>query len=491
MPSGSYPCSCWSSCRGGLPFNPEKIGAVRWDTALNTAISFVTNTNWQAYGGETTMSYLTQMAGLTVHNFLSAATGIAALLAAVRGFTRKSAVSLGNFWVDTTRAVLYVLLPLALITSMILVSQGVVQTLASHVTTHTLEGATQTIAVGPAASQIAIKQLGSNGGGFFNANSAHPFENPTIISNVVETFSLLFLPAALVFMLGGLLGNKKQARAIFIAMFLLLIAGLSVVMIAEIRGNPMLQRLGAVSGVNMEGKEMRFGIVPSILWGQLTTATSNGSVNFMHDSALPLTGLVTLFNIGIGEVIFGGVGVGLIGMFHYIILTMFVAGLMVGRTPEFLGKKLGPFEMSMSMISLILPFIAILVLAGIAIATGTGRASLTNISAHGVSEILYACCSAVGNNGSAFAGLNANTVFYNLTLGFGMLIGRYATTIPMLAIAGSLANKNTVPATSATFPTTGPLFIGMLIGVIIIMGALTFFPVFSLGPILEHFLVYQ
>ncbi len=468
-----------------LPLNPAQMPSVRWDTALNTAISFSTNTNWQSYAGETTMSYLTQMLGMTVQNFLSASVGIAALLALIRGFTRQNSATIGNFWVDITRTALYILLPLAVIFALILASQGVVQTIGPYVTAHTLEGVNQTIALGPVASQEAIKMLGSNGGGFFNANSAHPFENPNGITNILETFAILLIPISIVFAFGYIIRNFRQGLAIFAAMMILLVAGMGVAYYAESQSNPIIQKLG-VSGGNMEGKELTFGVAESVLWGVATTDVSNGGVNSMHDSTMPLTGLVYMFNLGIGEVIFGGLGVGLIGMIFYIILTMFIAGLMIGRTPEFLGKKLGPYEMVMATLALIVPAGLILVFASIAISLPQGLVGLNNPSAHGLSEILYAYASAFANNGSAFAGLSANTVFYNLTLGLAMFIGRFVVIIPALAIAGSLAAKGRVATDASTFPSTNALFVLMLVSVVVIVGALTFFPVFALGPILEH-----
>jgi K+-transporting ATPase ATPase A chain len=475
--------------QGHLPLNPQKFPGVRWDTAFNTAVSFVTNTNWQSYSGESTMSYLTQMFGLAVQNFLSAAIGMAVALPLIRGFVRKEADTVGNIWVDLTRSVLYVLLPLSIIVCVILLTQGVVQNLHQYVEAQTIEGAKQVIPMGPAASQIAIKQLGSNGGGFFNANSAHPFENPTFLSNLIENFSILLIPMAFVFMFGCMIKNSKQGRALFYVMLILFIIGLAVILYTEFLPNLNLEKIGLTAGGNMEGKETRFGVFWSALWSQSTTVTSNGSVNSMHDSFMPLGGMIQMFNIGIGEVIFGGVGVGLIGMLFYVILSMFVAGLMIGRTPEFMGKKFGPYEMVMAMISMLLPMISMVIFSAIAISTKAGLSGLNNPSSHGLSEILYAFTSGHGNNGSAFAGLNANTVFYNTILGVTMLIGRFATVLPALAVAGSLAKKKTVPTGSATFPTTGPMFIIILISVIFIMGALTFFPVYSLGPILEHFFV--
>lgn len=472
--------------QGFLPLNPQKYPGVRWDTAINTAISFVTNTNWQSYGGESVMSNFTQMTGLTVQNFLSAGAGMAAGVALLRGFTGKELKTLGNFWVDMTRSILYILLPLSVITAVLLISQGVVQTMHQYITAETLEGGRQVIPLGPVASQLAIKQLGSNGGGFFSANSAHPFENPGFISNLIENFSILLIPFAFIFMAGFILNNKKQARAIFITMSFLFIAGLSVILWSESRSIHSLQNVNISYNVNMEGKESRIGVFWSILWSQSTTATSNGSVNSMHDSYMPLSGLVHLFNMGIGEVIYGGVGVGFIGFILYIILSMFVAGLMIGRTPEFLGKKLGPYEMSMSMIALLVPMITAVILSAAAVSLSSGLSGLNNPTSHGLSEILYAYFSCAGNNGSAFAGLNTNTVFYNLTLSIALLIGRFSTIIPALAIAGSLASKKTVPYSPASFPTTGLMFIIIVGGVILIMGALTFFPVFALGPLLEH-----
>ncbi|MCE5214637.1 MAG: potassium-transporting ATPase subunit KdpA [Methanobacterium sp.] len=471
--------------QGYLPLNPEGFPGVRWDTALNTAISFVTNTNWQSYAGETTMSYLTQMLGLAVQNFLSAAVGIATLLVLIRGFTRKNTNKLGNFWVDITRTILYILLPLSIILALILASQGVVQTFDPYVTAQTLEGANQTIPLGPAASQISIKMLGSNGGGFFNVNSAHPFENPTPVSNVFETLAILLIPISLVFTFGYMIKNFKQGLAIFAIMTTLFAVGMGIAFWSESQPNPILEKIG-VSGDNLEGKEVRFGVGPSVLWGVSTTTVSNGGVNSMHDSLMPLTGLVYMFNICTGEVIYGGLGVGLIGMLFYVILTMFIAGLMIGRTPEFLGKKLGPQEMVLAIIPIILPHVAILSMAALAIASPDGLSGLNNPSSHGLSEIIYAFLSFVGNNGSAFAGLSVNTVFYNLFGGLGMLIGRFATIIPAIALAGLLAQKGKVPTSSASFPTTGPLFVILVVAVVILIGALTFFPVFTLGPILDH-----
>lgn len=472
-----------------LPFNPQGMGPVRWDTALNTAVSFTTNTNWQSYSGEQTMSYLTQMLGLTVQNFLSAAVGIAAAIAVIRGFIRKNTASIGNFWVDLTRSVLYLLLPLAIIWALIFASQGVVQTLGPYINAQTINDGVQTIAVGPTASQDAIKFLGTNGGGFFNVNSAHPFENPTPLTDLLQVLGMLLIPAALPFALGAMVNNRKQGWAIFASMLVLFLIGLSLALWSEMGGNPLLESLGVAGGANMEGKEVRFGIIPSVLFAQSTTVTSDGGVDSMHDSMLPLTGMVLLFNMAIGEVIFGGVGVGLIGIILYAIMAMFIAGLMIGRTPELFGKKLEPFEMIMAVIGMLVPAVMVLVLASIAIILPVGLSSLNNAGPHGLSEILYAFASACGNNGSAFAGLNTNTVFYNLAMALGMIMGRFATILPALAIAGSMAQKKIVPTSSATLPVASPLFVIMLVGTVIIVGALTFFPVFVLGPILEHLLL--
>jgi K+-transporting ATPase ATPase A chain len=472
--------------QGLLPLNPQRFGPVRWDTALNAAISFVTNTNWQAYGGEQTMSYLTQMIGITVQNFFSAAVGLAAAIAFIRGFVRKTATTIGNFWVDLTRSILYILLPLAIIWALVLASQGVVQTLRPSLHAQTLEGQEQVIAVGPVASQIAIKQLGTNGGGFFNANSAHPFENPTPLTDFMELLGLMLIPVSLPFALGAMLNKRKQGWAIYAAMMALFLLGLVVTLGAELQGSPILEKIGVLHGINMEGKEVRFGVLHSVLFAQSTTATACGAVNSMHDSLMPLSGLILIFNMAVGEVIFGGIGVGLVGMIIYAILTMFLAGLMIGRTPEFIGKKLEPYEMIMSVIAILTSAITMLVLASIAISIRAGVSSLNNAGPHGLSEILYAYASTANNNGSAFAGLNANTPFYNLTTSFAMLVGRFTTIIPALAIAGALVKKQLVPASAGTFPTTSILFVVMLVSVVIIVGALTFFPALTLGPLLEH-----
>jgi potassium-transporting ATPase potassium-binding subunit len=467
-----------------LPLNTEKLPDVSWHLSFNTAVSFVTNTNWQSYSGENTMSYFVQMLGLTVQNFVSAATGIAVVLALIRGLTRKTTDSLGNFWQDMTRSVLYVLLPLSILLTIALVGQGTVQTLSHYAAAKTLQGTEQVIPLGPAASQIAIKQLGTNGGGFFNANSAHPFENPTPFSNLLEMFSLIVISAGLVFTFGHYMKSKRQARAIFITMFVLFAAGLALSLWAEYSYNSVLNVSGA-----MEGKETRFGVMNSILWSVTTTVTSNGSVNAMHDSLSPLSGMVAMFNLMLGEIIFGGVGSGLYGIIVFIMLTVFIAGLMVGRTPEYLGKKVESFEMKMAILAILAPSIVIKLFSAIACSLPVGLSSLTNAGPHGLSEILYAFSSAAGNNGSAFGGLSANTVFYNVMLGLGMLIGRFGIIVPVMAVAGSMAKKKITPVSSGTFRTDNWLFVFLLIGVILIVGGLTFFPPLALGPIVEHFLM--
>jgi len=474
--------------QGYLPFNPQQFGGVKPDLAFNTAISFATNTNWQAYGGESTMSYFTQMAGLTVQNFLSAATGIAVVIALTRGLARRSAATIGNFWVDLTRTVLWVLLPMALVFSLVLVSQGVIQNLNPHLAARTVEGAGQTIAMGPVASQEAIKMLGTNGGGFFNANSAHPFENPTPLTNLLEMLAILLIPAALTFTYGHMVGNIKQGKVIFATMFVLFVMFLGVCYASETAGNPQITALG-VTGPNLEGKEVRFGVVNSAVWATATPAASNGAVNSMHDSYTPLGGLAPLLQIMLGEVIFGGVGSGLYGMLVFVILTVFIIGLMVGRTPEYLGKKIESRETKMAVLAVLFPSAAILVGSALAAVTAAGKASILNPGPHGLSEILYAFSSAGGNNGSAFAGLNANTLFYNLALGLAMLVGRFGVILPVLAIAGSMAGKRTAPVGPGTFETTSILFSVLLGAVVLIVGALTFFPALALGPIVEHLLM--
>lgn len=471
-----------------LPLNHQVFGPVRWDTALNTAVSFVSNTNWQAYGGESTMSYLTQMLGMTVQNFLSSAVGIAVAIAFLRAFIRKTTSELGNFWVDLTRSLVYILLPLSILYSVIFVSQGMVQNFNPYVKAQTLQGQEQIIAQGPVASQVAIKLLGTNGGGFFNANSSHPYENPNPLTDYMQIIGLLIISAALPFTFGALLNNRKQGWAIFAAMMALYLIGLGITLWSEFHGNPFLSKLGIEHGLNMEGKEVRFGTLSSVLFAQSTTVTSCGAVNAMHDSLMPLTGMVLMFNMMVGEVIFGGVGTGLVGMILYAVLTMFLVGLMIGRTPEIFGKKLEPFEMIMAVIALVLPSVIQLVFGAFASTHNIGLSGLNNAGPHGLAEIIYAFASGAGNNGSAFAGLSANTPFYNLTLAFAMLIGRFGTIIPSLAIAGSLIQKRFVPDESK-FPTASPLFVVMLVSVVIIVGALTFFPVLVLGPILEQLLM--
>ncbi len=468
-----------------LPFNPAGQGAVEPGLAFNTAASFVTNTNWQNYGGESTLSYLTQMLGLTHQNFLSAATGIAIAVAVIRGFSRASARTVGSFWVDVTRCTLYVLLPICIPYALFLVWQGIPQTLGAYVDATTLEGAKQTIALGPVASQVAIKMLGTNGGGFFNANAAHPFENPTALSNFVQMVSIFAIGAALTNVFGRTVGSERQGWAIFAAMGVLFLAGVCVLYPAEAGGNPLVHALG-VAGGNFEGKEVRFGMAASALFATVTTDASCGAVNAMHDSLTALGGMIPLINMQLGEIIFGGVGSGLYGMIVFIIIAIFVAGLMVGRTPEYLGKKIEAKEVKMAMLAILcLPLV---MLGGTAVALGvpSAVAATNNAGPHGFSEVLYAFTSVAANNGSAFAGLSGNTMFYNVMLAVGMLIGRFFVIVPAMAIAGSLAAKKTVPASAGTFPTTGPLFVGLLVGVILIVGGLTFFPALALGPIVEH-----
>lgn len=479
-----------------LPWNPQHLGPVAPDLAWNTAVSFTTNTNWQSYSGESTMSYLTQMAGLAWHNFTSAAAGLGVALVLARGLTRRPGIdgakTLGNFWVDILRALLYVLLPLSVLGTLALVSQGVIQNLSPNLQITTLEGAKQVLAMGPVASQEVIKMLGTNGGGFFNANSAHPFENPTAISNLFEMVLIFAIPAALTYTYGRMAGDQKQGWVLFGAMAFLFLAGVLTVYVAESAGNPSLSGLGIDQHLgNLEGKETRFGVAGSALFATVTTAASCGAVNAMHDSFTPLGGLVPLINIQLGEVIFGGVGAGLYGMLIFALLAVFIAGLMVGRTPEYLGKKIEAKEMTLSMLYVLIFPLVILGFAAWAAVTPQGQASLNNRGPHGLSEILYAFSSAAGNNGSAFAGLNANTPFWNVTLGVAMLIGRFLMIVPVLAIAGSMLNKKVVHPGPGTFPTGTRLFCGLLIGVVFILGALTFFPALSLGPIVEHFAAHR
>ncbi|UZF90559.1 potassium-transporting ATPase subunit KdpA [Bosea sp. NBC_00550] len=468
-----------------LPLNPAGIGAVPADLAFNTAASFVANTNWQNYAGESAMSYFTQMAGLAVQNFVSAATGIAIAVAVIRAFARRSTRTLGNFWADLVRSTLYILLPLCIIGTLVLVWQGVPQNLSPYTVATTLEGAQQTIAQGPVASQMMIKHLGTNGGGFFNANAAHPFENPTAFTNLIHMVAIFAIGAGLTNVFGRMVGNEKQGWAIFTVMGLLFVAGVVVCYWAEASGNPLVQALG-LDGGNMEGKEARFGITLSALFAVVTTAASCGAVNAMHDSLMPLGGLIPLINMMLGEIIIGGVGAGFYGIILFVVIAVFVAGLMVGRTPEYLGKKIEAKEVKMAMLAVLCLPLAMLGFTAVAVVLPDAVASIANPGPHGFSEVLYAYTSAAANNGSAFGGLTGNTVWYNLTIGIAMLMGRFLVIIPALALAGSIAAKKTVPESAGTFPTHGPLFIGLLIGVIVIVGGLTFFPALALGPIVEH-----
>jgi K+-transporting ATPase ATPase A chain len=462
------------------------MSAVAPDLAFNTAVSFTTNTNWQNYGGESTLSYLSQMAGLTTQNFVSAATGIALLIALIRAFARASANTVGNFWVDLTRTTLYVLIPIAAIGALILVWQGTPQNLGPYVDATTLEGAKQTIAQGPAASQIAMKQLGTNGGGFWNANGAYPYENPTPLTNFLELLYILLIPAALTYTFGRMVGDQRQGWALYAAMSVIFLAGVAVCYWAEAAGNPNFAALG-LDPANMEGKEVRFGIAPSALWAVATTAASNGSVNAMHDSFTPLGGMIPIIMMQLGEIIYGGVGSGLYGMLLMVIVAMFVAGLMVGRTPEYLGKKIEAKEVKMAMLAILILPLSMLGFTAVSILLPFGLSSMQDAGPHGFSEMLYLFTSQTANNGSAFAGFTGNTLWYNTTGGLAMLIGRYFVIVPMMAVAGSLVAKRKVPASVGTFPTTGPLFVGLLVGVIVIVGGLTFFPALALGPIAEHF----
>jgi K+-transporting ATPase ATPase A chain len=469
-----------------LPLNPQGFAGIAPDLTMNTAISFVTNTNWQNYAGETTMSYLTQMLGLTVHNFVSAATGIALAMALIRGFSRTGASTIGNFWVDLTRTTLYILLPISILAALFFISEGVPQTLGTYVEAATLEGGKQTLALGPVASQLAIKMLGTNGGGFFNANSAHPFENPTALTNFVQMILIFAIGAALTNVFGRMMGNQKQGWALYGAMSILFLAGAGVLYHAESLGNPTITAMG-VDGANMEGKETRFGIANSALFATVTTDTSCGAVNTMHDSLTPLGGLVPMVNMMLGEVIFGGVGSGLYGMLLFAIVAVFIAGLMVGRTPEYGGKKIEQREVKMTMLAILCLPLSILGFSAIAVVLPDGLAGIANNGPHGFSEVLYAYTSATANNGSAFGGLSGNTLFYNVTLAIAMIIGRFAFIVPMLAVAGALASKGRVPPSAGTFPTDDGLFVALLVGVIVIVGGLTFFPALALGPIAEHF----
>jgi K+-transporting ATPase ATPase A chain len=510
--------------QGVLPLNPQGLAAVSTDSAFNTAVSFATNTNWQGYGGETTMSYLTQMLGMTVQNFVSAATGMATLVALIRGFARRSAGTIGNFWVDLTRSTLYILLPLSFVVALILVSQGVVQTFSPSATVAVVQPTEydepvtdkdgkpvldekgqpktekstltkQVLAVGPVASQIAIKQLGTNGGGFFNVNSAHPFENSTPLSNFVELLSILVIAGALCYTFGVMVGDTRQGWAILAAMTVMFVGLLVVCVVAEQNGHTLVEQgvdhtaSALSSGGNMEGKEVRFGIASSALWATATTSASNGSVNSMHDSYTPIGGLMPMWLMQLGEVVFGGVGSGLYGMIVFAIIAVFVAGLMVGRTPEYLGKKIEAYEMKMASLVILIPPAVVLIGTAIAVVAPGGKAPIFNPGAHGFSEVLYAFSSAGNNNGSAFAGLGANTPFYNTTLGLAMLFARYWLAVPTLAIAGALARKKIAPSGPGTLPTHQPLFVGLLIGVVVLVGALTFVPALALGPIVEHLML--
>ncbi|HTY00768.1 MAG TPA: potassium-transporting ATPase subunit KdpA [Bacteroidota bacterium] len=490
-----------------LPLNPQGFTAVSPDSSFNTAVSFATNTNWQGYGGETTMSYLTQMAGLTVQNFVSAATGMAILALFIRGLARHSTKNLGNFWVDLTRSTLYILLPLSIVVATLLVSQGVIQNFSAYKTVTLIQPTTDTggvkvaeqiLPMGPAASQIAIKQLGTNGGGFFNVNSAHPYENPTPLSNFIEVLSILLIAAALCFTFGRMVRDMRQGWAVLGAMIVIFLVLLGVAVISEQGGNPAFAKWGidqtasaTQSGGNMEGKEVRFGIANSALWETATTAASNGSVNSMHDSYTPLGGFVALFMMHLGEVVFGGVGSGLYGMIVFVIIAVFAAGLLVGRTPEYLGHKVEAYEMKMASLLILIMPIVVLVLTAMALLTDAGRAGIANPGPHGFSEVLYLFTSQGNNNGSAFAGIGANTPFYNLWGGVAMIIARYWLAVPTLALGGALASKKFVPVTEGTLPTHTPLFVGWLIAIIIIVGALNFFPALALGPIVEHLMMIQ
>ena len=479
--------------QGLLPLNPQGFGAPTWDSALNTAVSFVTNTNWQGYAGEGTMSYLTQMLGLTVQNFLSAATGIAVAFALMRGFARRTTETIGNAWVDITRVTFYLLLPLSVILAIGLVAAGVIQNLDAYPTVTTLEGSSQTLAMGPVASQEAIKMLGTNGGGFFNANSAHPFENPTPLTNFFEMVAIFLIPAALAFSFGEIIGDRRQALALLAAMVLIFVPAVAATTTAEQAGNPLVAALGVdqvaaatQSGGNMEGKEARFGIAASALFATIATAASCGAVNAMHDSFTPLGGLVPMWLIQLGEVVFGGAGSGLYGMLVFAVVAVFVAGLMIGRTPEYVGKKVETFEMQMAAVAILVTPLLVLVGSGMAVVVGPGLKGMANPGPHGFSEVLYAYSSAANNNGSAFAGLSANTPFFNLTLALAMLLGRFGVIVPVLAMASALAAKKRASTSAGALPTHGPLFVMLLAATVLLVGALTYLPALALGPVVEH-----
>ncbi|PEI04474.1 potassium-transporting ATPase subunit KdpA [Pantoea agglomerans] len=477
--------------QGSLPLNPQQLPGLSWHLALNTAVSFVTNTNWQSYSGESTLSYFSQIVGLTVQNFLSAATGIAVAFALIRGFANRSSASLGNAWRDLTRITLYVLLPISLLMALFFVSQGGIQNFAPYHSFTTLEGVQQTLSMGPVASQEAIKMLGTNGGGFFNANSAHPFENPTVLTNLVQMLSIFLIPAALCFAFGESVRDRRQGHMLLWAMTLMFVAAVAVVMWAELQGNPHFLPLGADSAVNMEGKETRFGILNSSLFAVITTAASCGAVNAMHDSFTALGGMVPMWLMQLGEVVFGGVGAGLYGMLLFVLLAVFIAGLMIGRTPEFLGKKVDVWEMKMTALAILVTPALVLIGTALAMMTDAGRSAMANPGIHGFSEVLYAVSSAANNNGSAFAGLSANTPFWNLLLAICMLLGRFGIIIPVMAIAGAMAVKKVQPVGNGTLPTHGPLFIALLIGTVLLVGALTFIPALALGPVAEHLQLVQ
>ena len=474
-----------------LPLNPQQLPALSWHLALNTAVSFVTNTNWQSYGGESTLSYFSQMVGLTVQNFVSAATGIAVAFALIRGFASRTADALGNAWRDLTRVTLYLLLPLSLLMALLFVSQGSIQNFLPYQTVTTLEGAQQTLAMGPVASQEAIKMLGTNGGGFFNANSAHPFENPNALTNFVQMLAIFLIPAALCFAFGQTVRDRRQGQMLLWTMSLMFVAAVAAVMWAETQGNPHLLSLGADSALNMEGKETRFGILNSSLFAVITTAASCGAVNAMHDSFTALGGMVPMWLMQLGEVVFGGVGAGLYGMLLFVVLAVFIAGLMIGRSPEYLGKKIEVREMKLTALAILVTPTLVLLGTALAMMSEAGRAGMANPGLHGFSEVLYAVSSAANNNGSAFAGLSANTPFWNLLLAFCMLVGRFGIIIPVMALAGSMAVKKAQPAGNGTLPTYGPLFVALLIGVVVLVGALTFIPALALGPVAEHLQLIQ
>jgi len=477
--------------QGSLPLNPQQLPGLSWHLALNTAVSFVTNTNWQSYSGESTLSYFSQMVGLTVQNFLSAATGIAVAFALIRGFANRSSATLGNAWRDLTRITLYVLLPISLLMALFFVSQGSIQNFSPYHSFSTLEGVQQTLSMGPVASQEAIKMLGTNGGGFFNANSSHPFENPTVLTNLVQMLSIFLIPAALCFAFGESVRDRRQGHMLLWAMTLMFVAAVAVVMWAELQGNPHFLQLGADSAINMEGKETRFGILNSSLFAVITTSASCGAVNAMHDSFTALGGMVPMWLMQLGEVVFGGVGAGLYGMLLFVLLAVFIAGLMIGRTPEFLGKKVDVWEMKMTALAILVTPALVLIGTALAMMTDSGRSAMANPGIHGFSEVLYAVSSAANNNGSAFAGLSANTPFWNLLLAVCMLLGRFGIIIPVMAIAGAMAVKKVQPVGNGTLPTHGPLVIALLIGTVLLVGALTFIPALALGPVAEHLQLVQ